>query len=71
MTGREQEREYKSCQCPYCSGVTQASMPLCQVCGATIVRCAGCGKVLAQDATRCPSCGAEVKRASRLPGEAR
>ncbi len=65
MTGQKRKPEHKHCQCPYCSGPTEASQPLCQVCGATIVRCRRCGRVLRQDEERCPGCGTTVEKAPR------
>ncbi len=52
----------RACVCPYCNGTTKEPLPYCQVCGAVIVRCPRCGKVLAQGEVRCPGCGSDVAR---------
>ena len=62
MTGREREQKDKSCQCPYCNSPAEEPLPFCHLCGAAIVRCPSCGKVLQKGETRCPACGGEAEQ---------
>lgn len=62
MTGAKHGEEKDRCRCPYCDAAAQETLPICQACGAEIVRCARCGRVLAQGEAVCPGCGSEVKR---------
>jgi len=48
--------------CPYCdTEITEASLPLCRVCGITIFYCPQCRKPLPRENRVCPHCGAEIK----------
>ena len=65
MTEKERESTGGACACPYCDATTAASLPICQTCGAEIIRCARCGKVLTQGETVCPACGGEAEKTPR------
>ncbi|HOG48586.1 MAG TPA: zinc ribbon domain-containing protein [Anaerolineae bacterium] len=62
MTGEKHEAEAR-CRCPYCNGNTKRSLPVCQLCGAAVVRCSGCGRLLTQQETVCPRCGTRAEPA--------
>ena len=52
--------------CPYCDAeITEANLPLCQVCGVTIFYCPACRKPLTRDKRVCPHCGADIREAAR------
>jgi predicted amidophosphoribosyltransferase len=55
---REGEAE-STCVCPFCDAVVEVSAPWCVTCQAEVQFCAVCEEPLPQDATECPSCGAE------------
>jgi predicted amidophosphoribosyltransferase len=49
--------------CPYCDvEITEANLPLCQVCGVRIFYCPRCRKPLARDNRVCPHCGADIRK---------
>ena len=62
MTCQNKTKGSRPCQCPYCSGEVREKLPFCEVCGAMIVRCLQCGKVLEQAEVTCPTCGAPVEK---------
>jgi RNA polymerase subunit RPABC4/transcription elongation factor Spt4 len=64
MTGKKHNETGKPCRCPYCDGTTEAAQPLCRACGARIVRCERCGRVLGQEEKICPSCGGKAEEPS-------
>jgi predicted amidophosphoribosyltransferase len=71
MGGAEVRGPSQPCRCPYCDAEYRESLPICQLCGAAIVRCPQCGRALTQDETRCPGCGAEVGQSGDEPEQGR
>ena len=69
MSETKRESQPNPCRCPYCNGAAQASLPFCQLCGAEIVRCRRCGRVLEAGQKACPGCGGEGESAPRRQGQ--
>ena len=65
IAGQKVRRKPQPCRCPYCDAVSRECLPVCQLCGATIVRCPECGRALTQEETNCPGCGADVAEPGR------
>jgi rRNA maturation endonuclease Nob1 len=66
VTGEKRKIKPQPCQCPYCNGAAEERLPFCQLCGAGIVRCPSCGKVLDRNAGQCPNCGSEIKKEAKV-----
>ncbi len=58
--GREASVEV-TCVCPFCEEVADASAPWCATCQVEVRFCLVCKEPLPQDASECPSCGAECE----------
>ncbi|MCL6431465.1 MAG: zinc-ribbon domain-containing protein [Anaerolineae bacterium] len=67
MSGGDVRGQSQPCRCPYCDAVYRESLPICQLCGAAIMRCPQCGMALTQNETRCPGCGAKLGEGEREP----
>jgi rRNA maturation endonuclease Nob1 len=53
-----------SCLCPYCEEeLVIASCPFCEACGSVLSYCVSCQMTVLDDkATKCPGCGAPLKK---------
>ena len=53
--------EQSSCDCPNCGDeLEEGEAPYCQPCQITLRTCPGCKKILTQEASECPECGAKL-----------
>jgi hypothetical protein len=60
----KKDEQGKRCLCPYCEEeLVIASCPFCEACGSVLSYCVSCQiTVLDDKATKCPECGAPLKK---------
>jgi hypothetical protein len=59
----EKSKKEQSCLCPYCEEVVIASCPFCHACGSALSYCVNCQIIVPDvNATKCPECGAPLKK---------
>ena len=64
MAEKKYEKEVHFC--PYCDAeIGEASFPYCEACKVTVFICPECGKSLARNKRKCPSCGADIRKSAQ------
>lgn len=49
------------CACPFCKTKLEKHSPFCKPCQKEFIKCSKCGKLVADDITKCPHCGSGLK----------
>jgi hypothetical protein len=64
MKKEKKAKKEEKCLCPYCEEeLVIASCPFCEACGAVLSYCVSCQIMVPdKEATKCPECGAPLRR---------
>jgi hypothetical protein len=66
MKKEKKVKKEKKCLCPYCEEEVIASCPFCEACGAVLSYCVRCQIMVPdKEATKCPECGAPLKKGKK------